>query len=60
VSKASVDSEIETADNTFRLFVLNNLVENMRVLFEDFALKESNLDVKEKTKSLLKILNTSF
>lgn len=44
-----------------RFFVLNNIVlDSLRVLFEEFSLKETSLDLKEKSKALLKLLNTIF
>jgi hypothetical protein len=60
VTKATVDPQLELNGNTFRQFIVSNLVDNLRVLFEDFSLKESNLDIKEKSKTLLKILFSNF
>jgi hypothetical protein len=52
-----IDESIETS---FRGFVLNNIVESLRVLFDEFASKDSSLDIKEKSKTIIKILNSYF
>ena len=60
IHKSTVDTAIEQNENTFRNYVTQNLIDSLRVLFDEFASKESNLDIKDRAKMLLKALNSHF
>jgi len=42
-----------------RQFLVEKIVDSLRVLFEEFT-SDANLDIREKSKTLLKVLNTQF
>ncbi|RNA28279.1 proteasome-associated ECM29 -like protein, partial [Brachionus plicatilis] len=51
----------ELIESMLRHHIIYNIVaDSLRVLFNEFLIKETSLDMKEKCKSLLKIINTNF
>ena len=46
-------------DSSINHLVVNKIIEGLNVLFQEF-LADLNIDIKEKAKSLIKILNSSF
>jgi hypothetical protein len=58
IKNESLDSDIKL--KTYMNVVRNqNVIENLRVLFEEF-LSDSNMDIREKSKGIIKILNSNF
>jgi hypothetical protein len=43
-----------------RSFLVQNLIDSFTVLFEEFSTKDSSVDIKEKSKTLLKLLYSNF
>ena len=42
-----------------RLFVINKVIDDLRVLFDELSI-DTNADIKDKAKILLKQINTDF
>lgn len=46
-------------ENTYEASQFKSITESMRILFEEFN-ADSNIDIKEKSKQLLKLFNSKF
>ena len=66
--KLMIDPQTLTEDSSepgdikfkIRNHIFNNLVDSLRVLFEEISVKEASGDLKEKSKVLLKLLYSKF
>ncbi|CAF0720691.1 unnamed protein product [Brachionus calyciflorus] len=61
--ESKIGSDLTELDIQIKLrhyIIFNLILDSLNVLFNEFVIKETSLDLKEKSKSLLKILNSSF